>query len=154
MAATQHFVSPVARIPRPLAGLLVLVLACGDGSGPSDVVGTYDLTSVNQSPPPGLVQATVNCDVYLDGATAELQAGTFSLDFQQTTDCSRAGGTQTFENLAFNGSYTVVGNQVTFTITGLTPLTGIVSGDRISATIPASPWTFPNPVAVVFTRRP
>jgi len=28
-----------------------------------------------------------------------------------------------------------------------------VADDRISATIPASPWTFPNPVAVVFTRR-
>jgi len=154
MVAPQQLVRPVAPISRSLAGLVVLVLGCGDGSGPSDVVGMYDLTSVNQAPPPALVQATVNCDVYLDGATAELQAGTFSLDFQQTTDCTRAGGTQTVDNITFNGSYSVVGNQITFTITGLTSWTGAVSGDQISATIPASPWTFPNPVAVVITRRP
>jgi hypothetical protein len=133
---------------------MVLLVACGDGSGPSDVVGTYDLTSVNQAPPPGLVQATVNCDVFLDGATAELQASTFSLDFQRTTDCTRAGGPQTVDNFSLNGSHAVVGNQVTFTVTGLIPVTGTVSGGRISLTIPASPWTFPNPVAVVFTRRP
>jgi hypothetical protein len=154
MVAALSLVRPVRRVSHPLAGVVLLLLACGDGSGPSDLVGTYDLTSVNLAPPPALVQATVNCDVYLDGATAELQARTFSLDFQQTTDCTRTGGSQTVDNFGLSGTYAVVGNQVTFTITGLTPLTGTVSGDRVSTTIPATPWTFPNPVAVVFARRP
>jgi hypothetical protein len=154
MAATLSLVSLTQRASLSIASLVVLLGACGDGSGPPDVVGTFDLTSINQSPPPGLVQATVNCDVFLDGATAVLQATTFSLDFQRRTDCARGGGGETIDNFALNGTYSVVGSQITFTVTGLIPLTGTVSGDRIFITIPASQWTFPNPVPVVFTRRP
>jgi hypothetical protein len=130
-----------------------MALGCGDGSGPSDVAGTYVLTRVNQAPPPALVQATVHCDVFLDAAVAELERhGAFSLTFQQTTDCSRAGGGRTIDHFTVTGTYAVSGTQITFSGPGLLPLTATIAGEQISTTIPASAWTFPIPLAVVFAR--
>ncbi len=137
-----------------LCAIAGISLACGDGTGPPDVSGTYDLTQANQAPPPALVQATLSCDVFLDAATAVLASdGGFSLDFQQTTDCTRGGGQVTTDGFTLNGSYTARRDEVTFVIPGSIPLVAVVSGAQILATLPASPFTFPNPVALVFTRR-
>ena len=105
---------------RPLAygcavALVCFAGSCGDSLGPQDLIGGYPLVRVNGAPLPGLIGATVNCDMFLVGGRLELRTSdwsTLSLDEQQ--DCTRAGGAASTDTILYLGTFRVRDNTVTF----------------------------------------
>jgi hypothetical protein len=131
--------------------VLCALVACGDANGPSPIVGDFTLTSVNGAPPPGLVGATVNCDQLIASGSLNLTGDrAFTLSGVVQLDCSRSGGSVENQLFTLNGSYTRDGDTVTFIIPGQGSLSAQYDGATLATTIPASPFTFPNDVALVF----
>jgi len=130
-----------------------LLAACGDSTGPQGTAGTFTLISVNGSAPPSLVGATPNCDQYIASGTGSLAlTRDFELSGTVRFDCTRSGGAIVDQPLSLAGSYALHGQQLTFTIPGVAAIPGRLVGDTLSTTIPASQFTFPVPVALVFVR--
>lgn len=74
-----------------LAGALLLsvLLGCDGSLEPGDVAGDYDLTTVDASPLPYLLHATVECDERLTRGTLTLAAeGDFTLRLDHELDCA------------------------------------------------------------------
>ena len=131
----------------------VFLPACGDSSGPETTSGDFALLTANGSAPPVLVGATVSCDQFLvSGQVTLTPTRTFDLVGSVSIDCTRAGGAVQSQPFGLSGVYALNGQGITFTIPGQASLSGSIHGDTLSATIPASQFTFPNPVALVLTR--
>jgi hypothetical protein len=142
------------RIPRAFLSSLgfVAVLSCGESTGPAPIAGDFTLTSVNGSPPPQLVAATVACDQLIDSGSLTLTgARDFTLAGLVRQDCTRAGGSSDILPLSLVGTYTQNGGTLTFTLPGQGSLSAHFDGTTLDTTIPASPFTFPNDVHLVFT---
>lgn len=135
--------------------LLATAAGCGDGNGPRPIDGAFFLSTVNDSTPPVLVGATLNCDQYLDGADLTLAAdGNFNIVALTTVDCTAAGGGVTHPALLVSGTYRRSGSTITLEVPGAAPIQATYNGTTITGTLPASPVTFPIALDVVFTRRP
>jgi hypothetical protein len=132
--------------------VLCLLLSCGDSAGPNAITGDFALTSVNGAPPPGLVGATIDCDELIASGTLGLTSDhAFILGGVVQFDCTRAGGQIQTQVLSLGGSYAQNGHTLTFTLPGQGSISGQVNGTTVTTTIPATPFTFPTDVALVFT---
>jgi hypothetical protein len=132
--------------------VLCLLVSCSDSAEPSPIAGDFDLTSVNGAPPPGLVGATVNCDEFIASGTLSLTSNrAFALDGVVQLDCTRAGGQIQTQVLSLGGTYAQDGHTLTFTLPGQGSISGQFDGTTVATTIPATPFTFPTDVALVFT---
>lgn len=134
---------------------LFLAGGCEDGSGPSSLDRTYTLAAVNGAAPPGLVQSTVNCDVLISAGTIELTPDrNFVLIAEETFDCTASGGGVQLGTFSVGGTYDARGSRITFTVNNAATLDGRISDSELTATLPASQVTFPQDVALRFTRVP
>jgi hypothetical protein len=136
----------------PHGVILCLLCSCGDASGPSGITGNFTLTSVNGSPPPQLVSATVSCDEFITSGSLSLTSRhAFTLSGVVQLDCTRSGGQIQTQALTLGGTYARNGQALTFTIPGQGSISAQFDGSSLTTTIPASLFTFPNPVALAFT---
>jgi hypothetical protein len=137
-----------------LIGALAL-LGCSESDGPSIAPRAFSLVSANGAAPPTTIATSAGCDqVLLSGQVLLASDHTFSLDGSVALDCSGVGGTYEVHSLSLAGSYTENGQDITFQLPGSPPLSAQLAGDSLSSTLPASPFTFAAPAALVFLRRP
>ena len=139
--------------------LVVATLAsawsCDNAVDPADLAGTYELRTVEASPLPTLILATVNCDLWLTDGQLNLEAdGAAAFNFPQTMDCSRGGGLPSPATAIYAGTLTVEGDNLQFTGTdfqGL-PVTfgGAVSGGQLQFDIPELFTALPTPATFAF----
>jgi hypothetical protein len=97
--------------------LLVLALGsgCGDSLSPSDVVGTYTLTSIDGSPPPKLVVNSPDCQQTVIGGSLVMEADQgFEMELELTTVCPTPTGPGEVFFVAF-GEYRVDGDDIVLT---------------------------------------
>lgn len=131
---------------------LCFLCSCSDSAGPSGISADFTLTSVNGSPPPGLVVATASCDETISSGSLSLTSDrAFTLTGLVQLDCTRSGGGVQTQGLTLGGSYARNGQNLTFTIPGQGSLTATFDGTTLSTTVPASPFTFPAAVSLGFT---
>jgi hypothetical protein len=99
---------------RACAGVIALAaLACG--TEPIELASSYTVRTVEGTPPPRLVAATVECDVSLGGGHLSFTAtDQFELGLDVLTDCSRAGGATSEATFGYTGTAQVDGRHVTF----------------------------------------
>jgi hypothetical protein len=125
---------------------------------PSDVAGTYSLTIVEGRSPPYLILATVECDVSVVSGTLTLTtAGAHEILIDTPADCTRGGGQATMSGRTYPGTYELRGER---TIAFRSPVpggpdlvySGVVSGDRISVTVPDLGSGLTPALKVGFTR--
>jgi hypothetical protein len=95
--------------------LLLASIGCGDSTGPEDVAGRYTLRTINNAPPPVIVDEAV-------GYRLEITGGEVNLDsdesFSDITLFRETFGTQvTTDSEVAVGDYVISGNTVTFTTT-------------------------------------
>ncbi len=133
--------------------LAIASLACGEGSGPRPFTAAFVLSTVNGSPPPVLVGASLNCDQYLDSAQLNLfDDGTFALQSHMTLDCTAAGGSVSAEQGTITGTYSRKGSTISLQVPGASPVSATYTGSSLAGTIPASSVTFPTALDLVFLR--
>lgn len=96
------------------AGVIVFVaLACG--TEPIELASSYTVRTVEGTPPPRLVAASVECDVSLEGGHLSFTTTDhFELGLDVLTDCSRAGGATSEVTYGYTGTAQVDGRHVTF----------------------------------------
>jgi hypothetical protein len=137
-----------------LTGALLVALAgCWDSTGPSPQPGYYLLTDANGQPPPVLVQRTPACDLLLSKTGFSLLAdGTFSFGTLVLSDCTRSGGAITASAVTMEGTYRASDGRLTlkFASPGSPLVTGHYDATHLTATIPASPQTFPISITASF----
>lgn len=86
-------------IPLLAAGVL---LAC-QGDAIDSFTGAYGMTAVDGHAPPGLVGATLSCDLMLSSGLLDVSAGSYGLSMIVVQDCRRAGGDTSLVFLATAG---------------------------------------------------
>lgn len=126
----------------PLILALSLPLAaCGDSTGPGEqrVDGTYNLIQLNSQALPVTIQQSTAGRVEVTGATLVLRP---DFSYRETINLRGvpATGAPITQDAIEDGSYTVVGNSITFTIpaSGGNPsfsYTGAVSGNTVTYTV-------------------
>lgn len=90
----------IARLlPLLAAGIL---LACQDDPIDS-FTGAYGMSAVDGHAPPGLVGATVNCDLMLSSGLLDVSAESYGISMIVVQDCRRAGGDTSLVFLATAG---------------------------------------------------
>ena len=120
-----------------LACSALVLLGCGsDSTGPgANIVGTWDLQTVNGSPLPYLVDFNQTTNTRTEVVSDQYvvhQGGTYDETFTTRTTV----GTQvTDDPVADAGTWTVNGNSVTLTASDGSPLNGTVNGNHITANI-------------------
>jgi hypothetical protein len=120
--------------------LLLPIAACGDSTGPGEqrVDGTYNLVQTNgQAPPVTVFQSTAG-RIEITGATLVLRSD-FSYRETITYRVVPATGAAVTEDVIENGTYTVVGSSITFTVPASAgdpsfSYTGAVSGNTVTYT--------------------
>jgi hypothetical protein len=143
--------------PLPLAPLITCLIlgACSDSTAPAFTAGGFVLVSANGDSVPAFIAPTGGCDEYiLSGSIALAADHTFELAGVARLDCSPSGGAIQDQPLALAGTYTQSGQQIAFTLPGQGTLSGHLAADTLTATLPASPFAFPVPVALLFLKRP
>lgn len=95
-----------------LVAATALALACGDSTGPADIVGTYRLVEENGQPLPSDPSAPDGCCLTLSGSVT-FTATTYDL---RTSHRNKINGIE-FDN-SEQGTWTRQGNTLTFTRTG------------------------------------
>lgn len=122
-----------------LAAFLPLA-ACGDSTGPGEqrVDGTYTLVQLNGQAPPVTLQQTTSGRVEVTGATLVLRP---DFSYRETINLRGipATGAPITQDVIEDGSYTVVGNSITFTIPASggnqsLSYTGAISGNTVTYT--------------------
>jgi hypothetical protein len=132
-----------------------LLIGCGDANGPKALTGSFMLRTVNGSSIPAWVAASDTCDVFLmQGTLAMRDAGTFDLGLGLRVDCSGGGGGTTDQVLALEGAYSQQGQILSFVPTSAMPFAAQISGDVLTASLPAIAPMFPTPLMLSFTRSP
>jgi hypothetical protein len=100
--------------------LLVLALGsgCGDSLSPSDVAGTYRLTSIGGSPPPKLVVDDPGCQQTVIGGSLVMEADqAFEMELELTTVCPTPTGPGETSFVVF-GDYRLDGEDLVLTARG------------------------------------
>lgn len=129
-----------------LFAFVLPLTACKDSIGPSGIDGTYTLISINTQTLPVTVFASNAGRIDVTDATLVLRS-----DLTYTETLSRhlvpATGAAYSDVVVENGSYTVAGNVVTFTM--LTPdgnplfsYTGAVDGNTITYSFRGDSYTY------------
>lgn len=123
-----------------LAATLASVAACGSdnngGTGPIDVAGSYQLTTVNGSTLPYTIPNTPEHTIIITGATGTLGADhSYTISATGTEDGGNPG-----EVVADNGTYSVSGSTVTFTSTpfGGASFIAVATSGTLTATVPGA----------------
>lgn len=134
-----------SRLARPLLAIavcaaLATLAACGsdstNGTGPMDVSGSYQLTTVNGSSLPFTVPHTPEHTIVITSAVATLGADhSYTISAVGTEDGSDPG-----EVVADAGTYAVSGSTVTFTSStfGGASYTAAATSSSLSATVPGA----------------
>ena len=114
-----------------ILSLCLLVGACDSGTAPTQatVAGTWNLTSLNGSPPPVTVQAA---NPRIDVTLAQMQLGTDG-GFSLLTVEKHTTGT-TAENFTYTdaGYYVLIDNEITLGFTDGSSLIGQIDGNTIT----------------------
>ncbi len=99
---------------RSCAGVIALAaVACG--TEPIELASRYTVRTIEGSPPPRFVAATVECDVSVGGGHLSFTAmDQFELGLDVLTDCSRLGDVPSEATYGYTGTARVDGNRVTF----------------------------------------
>jgi hypothetical protein len=99
---------------RACTGAIALAaVACG--TEPIELASTYTLRTVEGTPPPRLLAATVECDVSVGGGHLSFTAtDQFELGLDVLTDCSRTGEAPSEVTYGYTGTARVDGRRVTF----------------------------------------
>lgn len=140
-------------VPAALATITAVVLATACGSststGPASLAGTWNLTTVNGSSLPAVIQTFPPDTAWLTNGTVVLTDSTW--DFSATVGFSLAGvHTDTTE--ADSGSYTMSGNTLSMRSVGDTSVTtATVNGSTI--TVAAVGFASGTPLTMVFTKQ-
>jgi hypothetical protein len=125
-----------------LIACCAFLVACGgsDSSGPKTpgYVGAYSLVGINGGGLPGTVFQNSAGRIVITGATMTLRADNSYLETRNYNTVLTSGAT-TPSSASENGSYAVVGTQLTFTIpasgtAAAFSYTGAVSGNTLSYT--------------------
>lgn len=145
---------------RPALAIPVLLVclslsACSDSGAPDFTAAGFVLVAANGDSVPAFIATTAGCNQQILAGSIALAADhTFELGGTVRLDCTSSGGAITDQVLALAGTYAHSGQRVTFTIPGQSSLSGRLAADTLTATLPASPFTFPVPVALLFLERP
>ena len=133
------------RIARPLLAVaacaaIATLAACGsdttNGTGPMDVSGTYQLTTVNGSTLPFTIPNTPGHTIVITSATATLGTDhSYAISGTGTAD-----GGDPEEVVADHGTYAVSGSTVTFTSSdfGGASYSAAATSSSLSATVPGA----------------
>jgi hypothetical protein len=149
----------VRRVRRRVAGLLATGFALGacggDSTSPSEsAYGTYVLTSANgHSLPADVVNANTGLGtIVITWRSGSLQIrsdGTWQTLIDQTISLNGASTTAPDER---EGTYTRSGNNFSFEQDGVPVITGMLSGDALSAQADLSSFGIPQVATAVFTK--
>jgi hypothetical protein len=120
--------------------LALCLAACSDSTGPKtpSFVGVYGLATINNGGLPATIFQNSAGRIVISSAIMTLRQDNSYLETRNYATTLTTGGTTT-SSISENGSYTVVGSQITFTIPpeGTTPglsYTGAVSGRNLTYT--------------------
>ena len=123
-----------------LLALIVPLAACGDSSGPSEprYDGTYNMVQVNNQGVPVTIQQSTSGRIEITGGTLVLRP---DFSYQETINLRGipASGAPITDRIIENGTYTVVGNTITFTVPASAgerafSYTGAISGNTVTYT--------------------
>ena len=149
----EGLVPRFAFLPALVLTASTLLAACSDSTGPSSISGTFILVSANGSPPPAFIASSGGCDQLIQAGFLHMNTDrTFTIGGTIRLDCSASGGSIQDQVLSLFGNYELSGQHLDFTIPGMSSLPARLSGDSLTATIPASPFTFAADAALVFLR--
>ena len=127
---------------------ILVVLGCGESTGPDAIPGTYTLQTIGGLDLPRAIQVTSDCTVFLPQnvcdrtSRLEVQEGTLRLNSDNTyrisTDMRRleVSGAQFFMTAELTGSWSAAGQQISLDDGEGTERVGTVVG--ATATIPVT----------------
>ncbi len=145
----------IARLlPLLAAGILV---ACQDDPIDS-FTGAYGMSAVDGHAPPGLVGATVSCDLLLSSGNFNVFAGSYFGSLLVVQDCRRAGGDTSLVFLVYAGDIHVGHDTLFLADTvgtdSVSYLTATRQGNSLSLNLPADGSSILTPHTVVLTTQP
>lgn len=112
----------------------VLAIGCGDSTSPAvSAAGTWTLQSINGFPVPfSAPQGNGNYIELTSDVIVATSSGTFT---QMTVITTTTNGVATIDSIPDDGTYSVSGNDVTFSFTGGSPPgTGTISDNTLTVT--------------------
>ena len=130
------------RLARPatIVAFVLLLVSCGDSTGPETFPGTYDLRSVGDTQLPYLVAQAGLDKLEVTAGVLRIEADdtfTLSLTFRLTNN----SGTQETTDEE-TGTWSAKGPAITFTSEDGTSRAGSKAGDIIIVTNVGLPWLF------------
>ncbi|HKR55541.1 MAG TPA: hypothetical protein VJS20_04525 [Gemmatimonadales bacterium] len=141
----------------PLLAAGVLLLACQDDPVDS-FTGAYGMSAVDGHALPGLVGATVNCDLILSSGLLDVSAESFGITMLVVQDCRRTGGDTSLVFLANAGGIHVSHDTLFLADTvgtdSVSYMTATRQGNTLSLNLPADGSYILTPHTVALTTQP
>ena len=144
----------VRLIPPLVAGAL---LGCQDATGIDAFTGAYGLSAVDGRALPGLVGATLNCDMLLTDGLLDVSTRSYAISMTVVQDCARAGGDTSIVLMAWVGGANTSRDTLMLadTVTGrVFYLSATRSGNTLVLNLPADGGYILTPHSLTFTPQP